>query len=154
MELVMKSFVTTILLLIVFEFFAAPASAAWLLAPKDTTWTATSRTAWKQSGFSKALTFHKAITPFTASSSNLDHHNTIYALSMSGSLKENVERIMHRYHWKVIWKSLYDYNFDGKVTGNSLPSMLDKLFKPFPLQAQLFLSNRTMIVISRNLNEF
>src|SRR3990167_8743676 len=43
----------------------------------------------------------------------------VYAVSMSGSLKENIERIMYRYHWKVIWKAPYDYNFDGRVSGPS-----------------------------------
>jgi hypothetical protein len=73
----------------------------------------------------------------------------IYAISVSGSLKENVERIMDRYHWKVIWKAPYDYNFDGRITGNSLPNVIEKLFKPFPLQATLYMSNRTMTVTSR-----
>lgn len=73
----------------------------------------------------------------------------VYAVSISGSLKENLERIMDRYHWKVVWKAGYDYNFDGRVTGSSLPNVVEKLLKPFPLQAQLFMSNRTMIIIPR-----
>lgn len=89
----------------------------------------------------------------TSSASALEPHSALYAISISGSLKENVERIMERYHWKVIWKSNYDYNFDGRVTGASLTSVMEKLFQPFPLQAQLYMSNRTMIVIPRNRNE-
>lgn len=73
----------------------------------------------------------------------------MYAVSISGSLKENLERIMDRYHWKVIWKAGYDYNFDGRVTGSSLPNVIEKLLKPFPLQAQLYMSNRTMIILPR-----
>lgn len=80
---------------------------------------------------------------------SLQRSSGLYAISISGSLKENVERIMDRYHWKVIWKSPYDYNFDGRITGNSLPSVIGKLFQPFPLQAQLYMSNRTMIVVPR-----
>lgn len=87
------------------------------------------------------------------SNSALDAPSAVYAISISGSLKENVERIMERYHWKVIWKSKYDYNFDGRVTGSSLTNVMEKLFQPFPLQAQLYMSNRTMIVIPRNRNE-
>ena len=68
---------------------------------------------------------------------------------MCGSLKENIERIMDRYHWKVIWKVSYDYNFDGRVTGSSLPSVIEKLLQPFPLQAVMYMSNRTMVVIPR-----
>lgn len=73
----------------------------------------------------------------------------VYAISVSGSLKENIERIMDRYHWKVIWKAPYDYNFDGRVTGTSLPNVMEKLLKPFPLQAVLYMSNRTMTVEPR-----
>jgi hypothetical protein len=82
------------------------------------------------------------------------HHGThipaVYAVSISGSLKENIERIMHRYHWKVIWKAPYDYNFDGRVTGNNLPNVIEKLFQPFPLQAVMYMSNRTLAVLPRS----
>lgn len=80
---------------------------------------------------------------------NLGRPAPVYAISVSGSLKENVERIMDRYHWKVIWKVPYDYNFDGRITGASLPNVIEKLLKPFPLQAQMYMSNRTMIVVPR-----
>src|SRR5438552_1093599 len=80
---------------------------------------------------------------------NLGRPVAVYAISVSGSLKENIERIMDRYHWKVIWKVPYDYNFDGRVTGSSLPDVIEKLLRPFPLQAQMYMSNRTMTVVSR-----
>ncbi len=73
----------------------------------------------------------------------------IYAVSISGSLKENIERIMGRYHWKVVWKAPYDYNFDGRVTGSSLPNVLEKLLQPFPLQAVMYMSNRTVAIVPR-----
>ncbi|OGT63794.1 MAG: hypothetical protein A3E85_00460 [Gammaproteobacteria bacterium RIFCSPHIGHO2_12_FULL_45_12] len=73
----------------------------------------------------------------------------VYAVSISGSLKENIERIMGRYHWKVIWKAPYDYNFDGRVTGSSLPNVMEKLLKPFPLQAVMYMSNRTLAVVPK-----
>ncbi|RDI46534.1 hypothetical protein AQULUS_19630 [Aquicella lusitana] len=73
----------------------------------------------------------------------------VYAVSISGSLKENLERIMSRYHWKVIWKSPYDYNFDGRVTGSSLPNVIEKLLQPFPLQAVMYMSNRTIMITTR-----
>jgi hypothetical protein len=74
----------------------------------------------------------------------------VYAVSISGSLKENLERIMSRYHWKVIWKAPYDYNFDGRVTGASLPNVVDKLLQPFPLKAVMYMSNRTLAITPRN----
>ena len=74
----------------------------------------------------------------------------VYAVSISGSLKENLERIMGRYHWRVVWKAPYDYNFDGRVTGSSLPNVVEKLLQPFPLQAVMYMSNRTLAVVPRN----
>ncbi len=82
---------------------------------------------------------------------NLSRPAAIYAISVSGSLKENIERIMDRYHWKVIWKAPFDYNFDGRVTGSSLPNVIEKLLQPFPLQAQMYMSNRTMTVVLRKI---
>ena len=73
----------------------------------------------------------------------------LYAVTVSGSLKENIERIMDRYHWKVVWKAQYDYNFDGKVTGSSLPDVVGKLLLPFPLQAKMYMANRTVAIVAR-----
>jgi hypothetical protein len=75
----------------------------------------------------------------------------VYAISMSGSLKENLERILGRYHWKVVWKADYDFNFDGRVTGSSLSNVVEKLLKPFPLQAVMYMSNRTVTVMPRTM---
>ena len=86
---------------------------------------------------------------FPSQFANLGRPAEVYAISVSGSLKENLERIMDRYKWKVIWKVSYDYNFDGRVTGTSLPNVIAKLLKPFPLQAVMYMSNRTMIVVPR-----
>lgn len=76
---------------------------------------------------------------------------TVYGVSVSGSLKENLERIMKRYHWRVVWKAPFDYNFDGKITGSSLPNVVQKLLQPFPLQAVMYQSNRTVAVVSRQI---
>lgn len=81
---------------------------------------------------------------------NLGAPAAVYAISVSGSLKENIERIMDRYHWKVVWKAPNDYNFDGRVTGTSLPNTIEKLLSPFPLQAVMYMSNRTMVIVPRN----
>lgn len=80
---------------------------------------------------------------------NLGRPAAVYAISVSGSLKENLERIMDRYHWRIIWKAPYDFNFDGRITGSSLPDVIEKILKPFPLKATLYMSNRTMIVTPR-----
>ena len=82
---------------------------------------------------------------------NLGKSAPTYAISISGSIKENLERIMRRYHWKVIWKSPYDYKFDGKVSGSSLPNVVQKLLEPFPLKAVMYMSNRTITIENRDL---
>jgi hypothetical protein len=88
-------------------------------------------------------------SPFPGPLANQGRPAAVYAISISGSVKENIERIMDRYHWKVIWKSPYDYNFDGRVMGASLPNVMEKLLKPFPLQGVMFISNRVMLVQPR-----
>jgi hypothetical protein len=102
-----------------------------------------------QAGYQQSYTPSYGTSAFPDQFSNLGKPAEVYAISVSGSLKENVERIMDRYHWKVIWKAPYDYNFDGRVTGTSLPNVMEKLLKPFPLQAVLYMSNRTMTVVPR-----
>lgn len=86
---------------------------------------------------------------FPSQYANLGEPAPMYAVSISGSVKENLERIMGRYHWKVVWKAPYDYNFDGRVTGSSLPNVIEKLVQPFPLQAVMYMSNRTVMVTQR-----
>lgn len=80
---------------------------------------------------------------------NLGRPAPIYAISVCGSLKENLERIMERYHWRVVWKAPYDFNFDGRVSGPNLPKVIEKLLKPFPLEATMYMSNRTLMVTPR-----
>lgn len=87
---------------------------------------------------------------FPNQDANLGAPAPVYAISISGSLKQNLERIFLRYHWKVVWKAPYDYNFDGRVTGASVPDVLEKLLKSFPLQAVMYMSNRTMVIIPRH----
>ena len=100
----------------------------------------------------------RTVNPFPSSYSshafpnqyaNIGQPVEVYAISMSGSVKENIERIMHRYHWKVVWKAPYDYNFDGRVTGSSLPNVIERLLQPFPLQGVMYMSNHTLIIQPR-----
>lgn len=80
----------------------------------------------------------------------LGHAAPVFCVSISGSLKENLERILGRYHWRVVWKAPYDFNFDGRVTGASMPNVIAKLLKPFPLQAVMYMSNRTVAIVPRS----
>ncbi len=104
-----------------------------------------------QAGYQQSNAFAPSYgsSAFPNQFANMGRPAAIYAISVSGSLKENIERIMDRYHWKVIWKAPYDYNFDGRVNGTSLPNVMEKLLKPFPLQAVLYMSNRTMTITPR-----
>lgn len=88
--------------------------------------------------------------PFPNQYAVLGQPAAVYAISVSGSLKENIERIMSRYHWRVVWKAPYDFNFDGRVTGSSLPNVVEKLLQPFPLQAVMYMNNRTVAVVPRS----
>ena len=72
-----------------------------------------------------------------------------YTINMKGSVKQNLERIMGRYHWKVIWKSPYDYNFDGRIVGTNLPNAIEKLLEPFPLQGVMYVANHTLTIVQR-----
>jgi len=89
-------------------------------------------------------------TAFPNQFASLGQPAPVYAVSVSGSLKENIERILGRYHFKVIWQAPYDYNFDGKVSGASLADVVEKLLKPFPLQAVMYMSNRTITISPRS----
>jgi len=82
---------------------------------------------------------------------SLGHPATLYAISVSGSVKENLERIMDRYHWKVIWKAPFDYNFDGRISGTNRDEVIQKLLSPFPLQARLYRANQVMIIVPRKM---
>jgi len=128
---------------LVFLFAPCVAFSGWQLADSKST----PNDAFFQGGYKSKKTTKTA--EFPGKNANLGAPSEVYAISVSGSLKENIERIMDRYHWKVIWKAPYDYNFDGRVTGNSLPNVMEKLLKPFPLKAVLYMSNRTMTVEPR-----
>lgn len=135
-----------------FLLLPAAAFAGWQVAQPQT---AMPREPFFQAGTQQDTTFAAApvssygSTSFPNQFANLGRPAAVYAISVSGSLKENIERIMRRYHWRVVWKAPFDYNFDGRVTGSSLPNVVEKLLKPFPLKAKLFMSNRTMVVVSR-----
>lgn len=142
----MKCFITKIAAFLLT--IPALAMAGWQVANPQT---ATPNEPFFQAGTQQDTTFAPSYgsTAFPNQFANLSTPAAVYAISVSGSLKENLERIMDRYHWKVIWKVPYDYNFDGRITGSSLPNVIEKLLKPFPLQAVLYMSNRTMTVIPR-----
>lgn len=146
MEQVIKRFIIKFTLI----FFAFPTMvlAAWEVAKPEA---AIPRQPFFQAGTEQSTAFSPyGARAFPNRFSSFGAPAARYAISVSGSLKENIERIMGRYHWKVVWSVPYDYNFDGRITGSSLPNVIEKLLKPFPLQAVLYMSNRVMEVKSRN----
>ncbi|MBA3661304.1 MAG: hypothetical protein H0W64_06230 [Gammaproteobacteria bacterium] len=129
--------------------FPLVALAGWQVAKPDS---AIPREPFFQTGVQPKTAFIPVAyssTKFPNQYAKLGQPAAVYAVSISGSLKENLERIMGRYHWRVIWKAPFDYNFDGRVTGASLPNVVEKLLEPFPLQAIMYMSNRTVTVVPR-----
>lgn len=123
------------------------AAAGWQVAkpesavPREPFFQSAQASSYVPSGYGSAV--------FPNQYADLGQPVAVYAVSISGSLKENLERIMGRYHWKVVWKAPFDYNFDGRVTGSSLPNVIEKLLQPFPLQAVMYMSNRTLAIVPR-----
>lgn len=103
-----------------------------------------------QAGNQRAVTVTKPTRLYPKSYKFDEPEAPVYALSIHGSIKDNLERIMKRYRWRVIWRAPYDYNFDGRVTGSNLNNVVEKLLQPFPLQAVMYMSNRTMAVYPRD----
>lgn len=139
-------FITTLL----FIFPSANAIAGWQVARP---YTSIPREPFFQASAQRKITYIPSAYSSVAIPSNqyarLGQPAARYAVSISGSLKENIERIMCGYHWRVIWKAPYDYNFDGRITGSSLQNVLEKLLEPFPLQAQMYMSNRIVAIVAR-----
>jgi len=69
-----------------------------------------------------------------------------YAISVSGSIKDNLIRIMGGYHWKLVWEAPFDYNFDGQIQGESFEEVINKLLEPFPLKASFVGEHRILRV--------
>ena len=131
-------------------FFAQTAFAEWEMdrpqsaAPNEPFFQAGTQ---QNNAFSTGTTAGEA---FPNQNASLGTPAPVYAISISGSLKQNLERIFSRYRWKVVWRAPHDYNFDGRVSGASVPDVLEKLLKPFPLQAVMYMSNRTMVIVPRH----
>ena|SRR3990167_6844697 len=138
---------------ILFLFLPCEVMAAWQVSSPATT--LPSREPFFQAGPTQKTTLAPAAYRHTRYPNEYANFGRsappMYAVSISGSLKVNLERIMKRYNWKVVWKAPYDYNFDGKVTGSSLPNVIQKVLQPFPLQAVMYMSNRTVAVVPRQI---
>jgi hypothetical protein len=143
----MKCLVTKLNFLLGCLLFSSTAFAGWQVSKPHSTMP---REPFFQAGVQQDTSFSSySSSAFPDQYASIGRPAAVYAISVSGSLKENLERIMDRYHWKVVWQVPYDYNFDGRVTGSSLPNVIEKLLKPFPLKAVLYMSNRTMTVTPR-----
>lgn len=76
--------------------------------------------------------------------------NTIY----NGSLRTNIIRLARHYGWKrVVWSAASDYNWVGttRIRANSLPNLLSKLLRDYPLQAQFYKGNHVLVIVARTL---
>jgi hypothetical protein len=141
--------IQTIMISVLLSIISCPAIAGWQLAKPEAT---IPREPFFQAGVQRKTSFIPATyssRAFPNQYAHLGQSAPLYAMSISGSLKENLERIMGRYRWRVIWKAPYDYNFDGRITGSSLPSVVEKLLQPFPLQGIMYMSNHTIAIVPR-----
>ncbi len=82
------------------------------------------------------------------------HHHLSQCVVYPGSLKSNIQRIASQYGWsRVVWTLPQDYRWVGKtrISGHSLSSILGKLLKDYPLQAQLYQGNHVLVITPRTL---
>lgn len=144
-------FYPSVTLLFLFLLIPLKALAAWQVSNPEAS---VPREPFFQAGTERKTALAPAVNRHTRYPNEYANYGStapVYAVSISGSLKDNIERIMKRYNWKVVWKAPYDYNFDGKVTGSSLPNVIQRLLQPFPLQAVMYMSNRTLAVVPRQI---
>lgn len=69
-----------------------------------------------------------------------------------GSLKANVQRIIHLAGWnQLVWSVPFDYNWVGQVQiqGKSVQSILQKVLANYPLQAVFYQGNHVVLIKTR-----
>lgn len=82
--------------------------------------------------------------------------NTVFeqVIFTPGSLKTNIERVAHKFHWnKVIWRSPNDYRWAAytKIRGDNLKDILRIVLVNYPLQAMFFEGNHVLVIQPRTL---
>ena len=76
----------------------------------------------------------------------------IFVEIRTGSLKNNVERIVRECGWDTtVWKLPYDFNWIGDVTitANDIQGALTKLLEGYPVQAIFYNANHVVAVVPR-----
>lgn len=71
-----------------------------------------------------------------------------------GSLQKNIERIAKQFGWTdIIWQSDNDYAWAGKAkfVNNTLPDILGKVLRSYPLQAVFYQGNHVLVISPRNI---
>ncbi len=70
-----------------------------------------------------------------------------------GSLKQNIQRVAKDFGWPIVWKPENDYQWVGtaRLASNSLPFILDKILRNFPLQAIFYSGNHILVITPRNI---
>ncbi|EKD75274.1 MAG: hypothetical protein ACD_44C00184G0006 [uncultured bacterium] len=76
----------------------------------------------------------------------------LVAIIYDGSLKSNTERIAKQFGWnRIVWDVPVDYRWIGtaKVTGASLPEIMNVILKQFPLEITFYYANHIAVVTPR-----
>ena len=76
----------------------------------------------------------------------------LYSISVErGTLKENVERLVHKYDWKVKWqfKKAYPVLINTEMSGPSFISVMDQLLSHYSLKATYNDTDRVVTVSYR-----
>ena len=72
----------------------------------------------------------------------------------TGSLRDNIARVAHRYGWKkVVWLPKHDYRWVGQtsVKRSSVYTVFSRVLKEYPLQAVFYKGNHVLVITSRNI---
>ena len=88
------------------------------------------------------------LLPIKRTTGPISHSYTL----RNGSLKHNVESIVHQSHWgQLVWSLPYDYRWVGTAhfEGTSLQGVLEKLLARYPVQAIFYEQNHVIQIVPR-----
>lgn len=68
-----------------------------------------------------------------------------------GTLKSNLERLMEKSQFKLLWNSKYDYRVvsEASIKGKNFNDALNNLLKNYPVNAVFYEQNNIMTIVSR-----
>lgn len=85
-------------------------------------------------------------------STQQDQTNTNYFIHVyPGTLRTNIERIMKKSPYKLLWNSAYDYHVVSQATikGKNFNDALNNLLMNYPVKAVFYEQNNIMTIVQR-----